>query len=87
MQKLPSDFSQYIEHNICGTLMLCGDNGDHQLFNIVSNSDGNYTPNCRAKIGPKWNRFCRNNNFQSGRTIRFKFVQNNFDVCHVFILM
>jgi len=66
--------------------MLCGDNGDHQLFNIISKSDGNYNPNVTAKIGPKWKKICRNNNFQIGTTIRFKFAHNNYDVCHVFIL-
>ena len=67
MQILPLEFGQYLEHNICQTLMLCGDNGDHQLFNIISNNDGHSSTNSTAKIGPKWNKFCRINQFQTGK--------------------
>jgi len=82
LQKLPSDFGQYLQHNICENLILCGDNGDHQVFNIIFNTNGDLT----TKIGPKWNKFCRNNQFQIGSTIRFKFMHNNYDVCHAFFL-
>lgn len=80
MQQLTNDFALFLQNNVCDSLILCGDNGDNQSFNIFFNHDSNIT----TRLGPLWNKFCGRNLFQPGGRIRFKFTINNTYVCHVF---
>lgn len=80
MQQLPNDFASFLHQNVCDSLILCGDNGDNQSFNIFFNHDDNIT----TRLGPLWNKFCQTNLFQSGCRIRFKFSIINSYYCHVF---
>jgi hypothetical protein len=83
LQKLQQDFAKYLQHNVCDSVILCGDNGEYQHFNIImENHDGKQT----TKLGPLWNTFCQMNQFRASYTIRFKFSFNNYEVCHVFHL-
>jgi len=43
------DFANFTKHNICDSLILCGDNGENQNFNIIVNNDRKLT----TQISPK----------------------------------
>ncbi len=53
------DFANFTKHNICDSLILCGDNGENQNFNIIVNNDRKLT----TQIGQKWNNFSQINEF------------------------
>jgi hypothetical protein len=62
-------------------LTVCCDNGSKTTFKIASTE----LPFKTTSIGLGWNIFCRNNGFQPGDVLDFKFrVPNQFNVVHVF---
>ena len=80
LQVLPTQFGTYLSHNICQDIVLCGDSGDNQTFNIVVQNNIIIT----TCLGPSWNVFCRRNKFRPDCTVRFKFALHNCYVCHVY---
>jgi len=49
LQKIPYQLANFLKHNICESIIVCGDNGWNQTMNIIVNHD----PLLTTQIGPK----------------------------------
>jgi len=83
MQPLAEDFGDFLKHTGIHVLTLCGDSGIEEDFEVYLLNDHKYT----AKLGIKWNSFCKANNFKIGQKIRFKFNLSERTICHVYLVL
>jgi hypothetical protein len=77
---LPPKLGKFLHKKECKFLVACGDD-QHQEFLSV-NSNGNPS---KTKLGFFWTKFCQENNFSIGDTVRFKFaIEDPHKRCHIF---
>jgi hypothetical protein len=81
LQSIFGGFEDYVREWEFNHLTFCCDNGTKTLFNVA------YTdkPFKTTSLGTGWAKFCRDNEFEVGDKINFKFSHMNpSKVVHVF---